>query len=157
MRAAVCIALVLALALAGCGSKQKKTIPAGDAQSLVAGLDRVAAQFDAGACNGAEAKAADLENAAARLPSTVDPKVKANIDAGLQRLRALIHRDCQRTQTTTTSSTSSSTTPTSTSTTTTTSASTNTTTTSTSTTSSDTGGAVPPNGGTGPAGGATAP
>ncbi|HYZ81468.1 MAG TPA: hypothetical protein VE571_09385 [Solirubrobacteraceae bacterium] len=157
MRALICIGLVVVLALAGCGSKQGHTIPASDAQSLVAGLDRVGSQFDSGACNGAQAKVRDLQDAAARLPSGVDPEVKANIEAGLRRLQALVQRDCQRTQTTTTSSSSSSSSSsTVTSTTTTTSSSVTTTATSTSTTSQDTGGVVPPNGGTAP-GGATSP
>ena len=160
MRALACIGLVLVLALAGCGSKQSKTIPAADADSLLAGLDRVSSQFDNGACNGAQAKVADLQNAAARLPSSVDPEVKDNIAAGLSRLRALVSRDCERSQTTTTSTTSSSsTTPTTTTTTTSSSTSTSTSTTSTSTSSEDNGGGggvPPPNGGTGP-GGATSP
>jgi hypothetical protein len=157
MRAATLIALVLVLAVAGCGGgNDKKTIPAGNAQSLIAGLDRVSDQFDNGACNGAQAKVSDLQNAADNLPSSVDPEVKKNIQDGLQRLNDLVQRDCQRSETTTTSSTTSSTTPTTTSTTTTTSSSspTTTSTTSTSTSSSDTGGVEPPNGGTGP-GGAT--
>jgi hypothetical protein len=158
MRALACIGLVLALALAGCGSKQEKTIPAGDADSLLAGLDRATSQFDNGACNGAEAKVVDLQNAAAKLPASVDPEVKNNIEAGLSRLRALVTRDCQKPETTTTSSTSSSTTPTTSTTTTTSATSTSTSTTSTSTTSDNNGGGgvVPPNGGTGPAG-ATSP
>jgi outer membrane murein-binding lipoprotein Lpp len=157
MRAAACIGVIAALALAGCGSKQGHTIPAGDAQSLIAGLDRVTSQFDSGACNGAEAKVRDLEDAAGRLRSSVDPEVKNNIEAGLRRLEAIVHRDCQRPQTTTTSSTTSSSTPTTTSTTTTTSSSTSTTSSSTSSSSESPGGVVPPSGGTGTSGGATSP
>jgi hypothetical protein len=160
MRAAACIGVIAALALAGCGGeKQGHSIEPGDAQSLIAGLDRVGQQFDSGACNGAQAKVRDLENAAAQLPSTVDPEVKNNIEAGLRRLEGLVSRDCKRPETTTTSSTTSSSTPTTTSTTTTTS-STSTSTSTTSTSTSDNnggGGVVPPNGGTGPAGGATSP
>jgi hypothetical protein len=160
MRAAACIGVIVALALAGCGGeKQGHSIEPGDAQSLIAGLDRVAQQFDSGACNGAQAKVRDLENAAAQLPSTVDPEVKNNIEAGLRRLEGLVSRDCKRPETTTTSSTTSSSTPTTTSTTTTTS-STSTSTSTTSTSTSDNnggGGVVPPNGGTGPGAGATSP
>jgi hypothetical protein len=160
MRAAACIGVIAALALAGCGGeKQGHSIEPGDAQSLIAGLDRVGQQFDSGACNGAQAKVRDLENAAAQLPSTVDPEVKNNIEAGLRRLEGLVSRDCKRPETTTTSSTTSSSTPTTTSTTTTTS-STSTSTSTTSTSTSDNnggGGVVPPNGGTGPGAGATSP
>jgi hypothetical protein len=159
MRALACIGVVAALALAGCGGeKQGHTIEPGDAQSLIAGLDRVGSQFDAGACNGAEAKVADLEAAASQLPSSVDPEVKANIEAGMRRLHDLVHRDCQRPQTTTSSTTTSSSSSSSTTSTTTTtsSPSTSTTTTTTSSSSQDGGGVVPPNGGTGP-GGATSP
>jgi len=156
MRAAACIGVIAALALAGCGGeKQGHTIEPADAQSLISGLDRVGQQFDSGACSGARAKVQDLEDAAARLPSSVDPEVKNNIVAGLRRLEGLVQRDCKRPETTTTSSTTSSTTPTTTSTTTTTSStSTSTSTTSTSTTSDNNGGGgvVPPNGGTGPGG-----
>jgi hypothetical protein len=158
MRALACIGLVLALALAGCGSKQEKSIPAGDADALLAGLDRVSSQFDNGACNGAEAKVRDLQNAAAQLPSSVDPEVKSNIEAGLRRLEGLVTRDCKRPEATTTTSSTSST-PTTTSTTTTTSSSSTSTSTTSTSTSSDQGGGggvVPPNGGTGP-GGATSP
>ena len=160
MRAAACIGVIAVLALAGCGGeKQGHTIDPADAQSLISGLDRVGQQFDSGACNGAQAKVSDLRDAAARLPSSVDPEVKKNIEAGLQRLQGLVQRDCQRPQTTTTSSSTTSSTPTTTSTTTTTSStSTSTSTTSTSTTSDNNGGGgvIPPNGGTGP-GGATSP
>jgi hypothetical protein len=156
MRAAACIGVVAAIALAGCGGeKQGHTIDPADAQSLIAGLDRVGQQFDSGACNGAQAKVSDLRAAASRLPSSVDPEVKSNIEAGLQRLQGLIQRDCKRPETTTTSSSTTSSTPTTTSTTTTTSStSTSTSTTSTSTTSDNNGGGgvVPPNGGTGPGG-----
>jgi hypothetical protein len=158
MRALACIGVVVALAVAGCGgSKQGHTIEPSDAQSLVAGLDRVSSQFDAGACNGARAKVSDLENAAARLPSSVDPEVKNNIEAGLRRLDALVARDCERPQTTTTSSSSSSSSSTTSTTTTTSSPSTTTTSSTTTSSSSSPGGVVPPNGGTGPAGGATSP
>src|SRR5436190_9531408 len=119
MRRIACTGAVLALAFAaaGCGGeKQGHTIEPSDAQSLIAGLDRVSQQFDSGACNGAQAKVADLHNAAAKLPATVDPEVKSNIEAGLKRLQGLVSRDCQRPETTTTSSSTSST-PTSTSTT----------------------------------------
>jgi hypothetical protein len=157
MRALACIGVVAALTLAGCGGeKQGHTIDPGDAQSLIAGLDRVNAQFDAGACNGARAKVSDLQNAAAQLPSSVDPEVKSNIEAGLRRLDTLVQRDCQRPETTTSSSTTSSSSSSSTTSTTTTtsSSSISTTTTTTSSSSENTGGVVPPNGGTGP-GGAT--
>jgi hypothetical protein len=158
MRAAAGTVLVLALALAGCGgSKQKKTIPAADAQALLTQLDQTASNFDKGACNGARFDVTQLQDKANRLPSSVDPEVKANIQSGLTRLSNLIERDCQKPQTTTTSSsTTSSTTPTTTITTTTSSTSTSTSTSSTSTSTSSPGGVVPPNGGTGP-GGATSP
>ena len=150
------------LALAGCGGqKQGHTIEPADAQSLIAGLDRVGQQFDSGACNGAQAKVRDLQNAAAQLPSTVDPEVKNNIEAGLRRLEGLVVRDCKRPETTTTSSsTTSSTTPTTTSSTTTTTSATTTppttTTTATTTDNNGGGGVIPPNGGTSP-GGTTSP
>ncbi len=158
MRAAVLgIVLVLALAATGCGgSKQKKTIAAADAQALLTQLDQTGNNFDKGACNGAQFDVSQLQDKANRLPSSVDPEVKANTQAGLTRLSNLIQRDCQKPQTTTSSSTTSSTTPTTTITTTTSSTSTSTSTTSTSTTTSNPGGVVPPNGGTGP-GGATSP
>jgi outer membrane murein-binding lipoprotein Lpp len=160
MRAAVCTIVVLALAVAGCGSKQKKTIPASNAQALLTQLDQTASNFDKGNCNGAEFDVGQLQDKANRLPSSVDPEVKTNIQNGLTRLSTLVHDNCQKPQTTTTtsSSTTSSTTPSTTITTTTSSTSTSTSTSSTSTsTSSSTGGGVVPPTGTAPSGGATSP
>jgi hypothetical protein len=157
MRAALVTLFVLGLAIAGCGgSKQGHTIPASNAQALLTQLDQVSSNFDKGNCNGAGFDVGELQDKADRLPSSVDPEVKTNIQNGLTKLQALVHDNCEKTTTTTSSSSTSSSTPSTTTTTTTSSTSTSTSTSSTSTSTSSSGGVTPPNGGTGP-GGATSP
>lgn len=163
MRAAcIAIALVAALALAGCGgNKTKPSIPSDDAQALQTLLDQTANNFDHGACNGAHAKVAQLIAKVDQLPSSVDPTVRKNLRDGAVHLNGLLTDQCKRPETTTTSSSTTTTTPSTTTTETTTTSSTpeTTTTSSTSTTTSapsQPGGVVPPTT-TSPSGGATSP
>jgi hypothetical protein len=160
MRAAcIALALCVAVAVAACGgSSHKRTLAAADAQRLLTQLDQTQANFDKGACNGARFDVSQLQQKVDNLPSTVDPKLKANLRVSLARLDTLIQSQCQRTQTTTTSSSSSSTsTPTTTTTATTTTSSSFSTTTTATTTSQGGGGGVLPPTTTGPSGGATVP
>jgi hypothetical protein len=91
-----CVILVaVGFAIAGCGS-QKRTIPTKQAQSFLRQLDNISSQVDNGACTGAEDKVNSLENQVSALPSSVDPEVKRNLIAGVQRLAVLVRKDCKR-------------------------------------------------------------
>jgi hypothetical protein len=94
--------IAFALVLSSCGGGHKRTIPTKDAQSFLTQLDKIQSQFDNNACVGASAKVAALETQVRSLPSSVDPTVKRNLEAGVARLQDLIRRDCQRPQTNTT-------------------------------------------------------
>jgi hypothetical protein len=85
----------IAVVLAGCGS-QKRTIPTKTAQSFLQQLDKIGSQFDNGACTGAGAKVAALEVQVRDLPSSVDSKVKRNLENGVARLATLVQQQCQR-------------------------------------------------------------
>lgn len=85
----------VAVALAGCGS-QKRTIPTKQAQSFLTQLDAIGSQVDNGACTGAAAKVRALQLQVRSLPSSVDPEVKRNLQAGVARLATLVSRQCQR-------------------------------------------------------------
>jgi hypothetical protein len=89
------ILVAVAVAVAGCGS-QKRTIPTKDAQSFLNQLDKIGEQFDNGSCTGAGAKVATLSVQIRQLPSSVDPEVKSNLQAGAARLGRLVSSQCQR-------------------------------------------------------------
>src|SRR5918912_3547305 len=76
---AVTLVAGMVFALAGCGS-QKRTIPNKQAQSFLQQLDNIGSQFDNGACTGAGAKVDALEAQVRNLPSSVDSKVKRNLE-----------------------------------------------------------------------------
>jgi cell division protein FtsN len=91
-----CVILAAAgFAIAGCGS-QKRTIPTKQGQSFLRQLDNISSQVDNGACTGAQDKVNALENQVSGLPSSVDPEVKRNLVAGVQRLAVLVRSDCKR-------------------------------------------------------------
>lgn len=92
----VVAALAVALLLGGCGGGGKRTIPTKRAESMLAQLDKIGSQFDNNACTGAGAKVRALESQARALPGSVDAEVRRNLVAGLQRLDALVSRQCQR-------------------------------------------------------------
>jgi hypothetical protein len=113
-----CAVLALVLVFAGCGG-QKRTIPTGKAQSMLAQLDAIGGEFDSKSCASAHDRAVSLENEARGLSSRVDATVKRNLISGAQRLDALVRRDCEKpkptqTNTTTTNTTTTNTTPTNT-------------------------------------------
>lgn len=110
---ALCALLFVALVLAGCGG-QKRTIPTGKAQSMLAQLDTISSEFDSKSCASAHDRAVSLESQARGLSNRVDATVKRNLISGAQRLDALVQRDCQKPQPTPTNTTPTNTTPTNT-------------------------------------------
>jgi outer membrane murein-binding lipoprotein Lpp len=99
--------------LVGCGSDSKKLIPSGDANALNSNLDAIANAVTAGRCAAASSKLTDLRSDLNRLPSTIDPDLRHNLEEAYAVLAKDALRDCRaRTQTTTTETTPTTTTET---------------------------------------------
>jgi hypothetical protein len=109
----ILLALLLAAsaALYGCGnSEPDPSIPAGDAQTLLAKIAEIRANVDVGSCVVAGDKTDDLLADIADLPSSVNNDVKESLDNGANNLKILLSdpSKCQgRTETTTTESSTS--------------------------------------------------
>jgi hypothetical protein len=157
----ILVALLLAASagVVGCGnSGPDPSIPAGDAQTLLAKIAEIRANVDVGSCLVAADKTDDLLADVANLPSSVNEQVKESLDNGANNLKLLLNdpAKCQgrsettTAETTTTPSTTEETTTERTQSTTTTRTQTQpTTTTQTQTTPTTT---EPPSGGIGPGG-----
>ena len=158
----ILLALILAASagVVGCGnSGPDPSIPASDAQTLLAKISEIRANVDVGSCFVAADKTDDLLADVASLPASVNSSVKEALDSGANNLKLLLNdpEKCQgRSETTTaeTTSTPSTTEPTPTertqSTTTTRTQTQPTTTTQTQSTPTQT--TPPPSGGVGPGG-----
>ena len=146
---------------AGCGNSDK-LLPADQASTLDSALQQVADATGAGNCQEAQDALQNAQQAFAKLPASVDPRLTARLKQGLQQLTVTVGPQCKAvaeaakpTTTTTTATTPSTTTqPTTTtttgSTTTTTTQPTTTTTTTTTTTPPPTTTSTGPNGGVSP-------
>ena len=159
------LALVIAAAAitgaAGCGNSAK-LLPPDQASTLDSALQQVADATGAGNCQEAQDALQNAQQAFAKLPASVDPRLTARLKQGLQQLTVTVGPQCKAvaeaakpTTTTTTATTPSTTTqPTTTtttgSTTTTTTQPTTTTTTTTTTTPPPTTTSTGPNGGVSP-------
>jgi hypothetical protein len=152
-RPLIVLALAAGLAVgAGCGSGDG-TIPAGDAQQLRDGLERVRAAIEAGDCTEAEAQVTTVRSEIGALD--VPARLRRNLAEGARKLDAAAGTDC-KTATTPTQTTETQTTETqtvtvpTTETTTTAPPTTDTTTTPTTPTTEPTTTIVPPTGGVSP-------
>jgi hypothetical protein len=88
------LALILAavLAVAGCGnSGPDPSIPADDAQTLLAKIAEIKANVDVGSCVVAGDKTDDLLADIADLPSSVNNDVKESLDNGANNLKILLN------------------------------------------------------------------
>jgi hypothetical protein len=111
------LALILAavLAVAGCGnSGPDPSIPADDAQTLLAKIAEIKANVDVGSCVVAGDKTDDLLADIADLPSSVNNDVKESLDNGANNLKILLNdpSKCEGRSETTTGETTTSTEPT---------------------------------------------
>jgi hypothetical protein len=106
-----CLAVV-AVPLAGCGSKAPG-VPKRDASELIRLLRKVqAASDDPQRCNELAADVARVSAKVGSLPSKVDADVRSSLDNGAKNLADAARTQCQNTQTTTTATTPTATTPT---------------------------------------------
>ena len=88
-------------------------IPGTEADAINQNVDAAAAASDSGRCGRADAAVQRAETHVQQLPNSVDPKLRANLEQGLARLRATAATECaQNQQETTTTETTESTQPT---------------------------------------------
>jgi hypothetical protein len=80
---------VFALALVGCGSSDKGTIPPNDANTLLDNLAAVQSDIASGDCLLAEGHAQEVVDAVNGLPSSVDPKVAGELTKAATHLKEL--------------------------------------------------------------------
>ncbi len=79
------LAPLVALALAGCGSGDDGTIPEGDGNELLALLDALQSDVEAGDCETIDDRAAQVQTQVQALPAEVDSAVKTELlDAAAQ-------------------------------------------------------------------------
>jgi cell division protein FtsN len=114
MRVLTALALVAALAVAGCGG-DKKTIPNGDGASLIRAL-RGARDLtgDPQKCTQLQAAVEDVQNRVSSLPSSVDKNTRESLQNGVNHLIDNAQSECANAQTTPTTTTPTTTTPTTT-------------------------------------------
>jgi hypothetical protein len=153
------LTVVIAIAAAGCGNSDK-LLPADQASTLDTALQQVADATGAGDCQQAQDALQNAQQAYAKLPASVDPRLAARLKQGLEQLTITVGPQCKaiaeqaKPTTTTTTVPSTTTEPTTTtttsSTTTTTTEPTTTTTTPATTTTPPTTTATGPNGGVSP-------
>ena len=143
---------------AGCGNSDK-LLPADQASTLDSALQQVADATGAGNCQEAQDALQNAQQAFAKLPASVDPRLTARLKQGLQQLTVTVGPQCRaiaeqaKPTTTATATTPSTTTTPATTTTTTTGSTTTTTTPTTTTTTPTTTTTTPPPTTTGPNGG----
>jgi hypothetical protein len=93
-------ALVLGAAtavLVACGGDGR--IPSGDASSIKNALNRIEADYRAGRCDAAQQDVTKAQNALLNLPSSVDPKLRDRLQAGIHNLGQRIPETCDQAQT----------------------------------------------------------
>jgi hypothetical protein len=97
--------------LVACGDRNN-LIPRSDADKLKSNVDAVASATARKNCARATTALQRAQETADNLPSSVDPKLRRNIDAGLSRLVQNVESECSKTTTTATTNTTPTTTET---------------------------------------------
>jgi hypothetical protein len=97
--------------LVACGDRNN-LIPRSDADKLKSNVDAVAAATARKNCARATTALQQAQDTADNLPSSVDPKLRRKIDAGLSQLVQNVEAECSRTTTTATTNTTPTTTET---------------------------------------------
>ncbi|HEX3317919.1 MAG TPA: hypothetical protein VHR88_07875 [Solirubrobacteraceae bacterium] len=104
-----CALGLLAAFLVSCGSSSsdKKLIPSTDAAAINQNVDAASSASGDGRCERADAAVTRAETHVQQLPASVDSRLKADLQQGLQRLRAAAATECAQNQqdTTTTETT----------------------------------------------------
>jgi predicted S18 family serine protease len=116
MRRAIAILLALSLGLSSaflvaCGDRNK-LLPQSDASAINAKLDSVASAVAAHNCTTVQDAVNAAERQAQSLPSTVDPKLQATLQANLEHVATVAQAACTQSTQTTPKTTSTATTPT---------------------------------------------
>ena len=116
MRRAVAILLALSLGLSSaflvaCGDRNK-LLPQSDASAINSKLDSVASAVAAHNCTTVQDAVNAAERQAQSLPSTVDPKLQATLQANLEHVATVARAACTQSTQTTPKTTSTATTPT---------------------------------------------
>jgi hypothetical protein len=96
------LALLLGVAasvLVACGQDRSNLIPAGDAQALHSRLDAVKSALDSGDCTEISSLVADAKSEAAKLPASVDRRLRQRINEGIRTLESEAPRQCTTPQT----------------------------------------------------------
>lgn len=93
MRSSALIAILVAGSLAACGSDEK-LVPASNATSIDAALQRVADATNSDDCAGATSALADAQKAFDELPSSVDAQLRKSILQGLEQLTQTVPEQC---------------------------------------------------------------
>lgn len=120
VRALLALALgIVAAAAIGCGDRSS-LLSSADSAGLKDELSAVQSALDDGKCVQATRAAANFERAALKLPTSIDPDLRAQVREGAAQLVAQVPQDCQTTKTVTTETTATTTDTTPTTTTTTT-------------------------------------
>jgi hypothetical protein len=96
-----CALGLLAAFLVSCGDSSN-LIPGTDADAINKNIDAAQSASDSGRCGAADAAVERAEQHVQQLPSKVDPRLKANLEQGLARLRAAAARECTQNKTTAT-------------------------------------------------------
>ena len=90
----------LAAPVAGCGQENSRNlIPAANAETLVASVDRIEAACADSDVSAARAAVDDAKAQIAELPQRVDDRLEANMSEWLNRIERRVERDCKAEET----------------------------------------------------------
>jgi hypothetical protein len=97
-----CALGLLAALLVSCGDTNKHLIPGDEADAINQNVDAVGAASADGRCNRASSAVDRAEAHVQQLSSSVDPRLRADLEQGLARLRASAATECQENKATST-------------------------------------------------------
>ena len=94
---ALLLGAALAVALAACGSDGDRTalIPAGDADALEERIDAVASALEDGECDGLGQDLSRLRGALVQLPDALDPRLRSELERGVENIVARAPEQCE--------------------------------------------------------------
>lgn len=89
--------LLAAVALAACGSDGDRSglIPAGDAETLESRLDAVSSALEEGDCGGIGEDVSRLRGALVQLPDSLDPRLREELDRGVDNIAERAPQECE--------------------------------------------------------------
>jgi hypothetical protein len=102
-----CALGLLAALLVSCGDTNKHLLPGDEADAINQNVDAVGAASADGRCSRASSAVDRAEAHVEQLSSSVDPRLRADLEQGLARLRASAATECQENKATSTEDTTS--------------------------------------------------